>query len=162
MKRRGQMTVSGASVRLLARLSYGQAVISEGEGAVIGGAMTTMVVTETVKLVVDTGWCGHHVALAASRWEYFRNTGETFWCPYGHPTVFKDPENARLKKALTEAQEIANSARLRETTALKMLDVERAAQNRLLRRVQAGVCPHCHRTFQQLARHMLSKHQQEE
>lgn len=35
---------------------------------------------------------------------------------------------------------------------------ERAAKTRIKNRVAAGVCPCCNRTFQNLARHMESKH----
>lgn len=123
--------------------------------------MSNFKVIETVALEVRLCWCGHYVAIPEVRWEHLEATGEQFYCPYGHTAVYKDTEVARLKKELVQAQEVANSARQRETTANLMLDAERKATKRLLKRVEAGVCPNCHRSFQQLARHMVSKHRKQ-
>lgn len=120
----------------------------------------SVTITKSTVLEVRESGCGHWVALEKSRWEYLEQTGEGFWCPFGHNRAYLDPENRRLQRQLTEAQEVANRSRQGEIVALKMLDAERKATKRLLRRVNAGVCIHCHRTFKQLARHMASKHQE--
>ena len=123
--------------------------------------MATFIVKEEIALDVRPTWCGHYVALPPSRWQHLRETGETFWCPYGHQAVFQVTEVTRLTLELAQAQEVANFARQSEKTALLMLEAEQKVKQRLLRRIKAGICPHCHRTFQQLARHMESKHREQ-
>lgn len=94
-----------------------------------------------------------------------RTDGETFWCPNGHPQVFHETEVMRLKKQLeAEKQKREAAEREKEWALVRQRDAESKAtkvQKRLnlqTKRINAGVCPHCHRTFQQLARHMQCKH----
>ena len=120
--------------------------------------MAQVSVIETVALEIRLLGCGHYAVLPPDRWTRLMQTGEQLWCPYGLAVSYTETENARLRKQLGTAQEVANSARQAEKTTLLMLEAEQRAKQRLLRRVKAGVCPHCHRTFQQVARHMASKH----
>lgn len=112
----------------------------------------TLAVTKAVKLEVWETWCGHWVALPPARVVTLRQTGETFWCPYGHGAVFAEPEVERLRERLADAQEKANVSAQQAAAAEGSL-------SRLNKRVHVGVCPHCHRTFKQLARHMQNKHE---
>ena len=94
-----------------------------------------------------------------------RNDGRAFWCPNGHQQSYSETEASKLKKQLDAerlkreqaerekewAQAEARTARTQETKAKNKL-------KKVETRVNAGTCPHCNRTFSQLARHMHSKH----
>lgn len=78
-------------------------------------------------------------------------TGEPMFCCNGHQLSYKENEVARLRKMVEEANR-------RNTALAAELGSERAAKARLEKRVRRGVCPCCSRTFQNLARHMATKH----
>ena len=87
-----------------------------------------------------------------------RRTGETFYCPRGHGQVYREPENARLRKrvAALEAQKVALDDQRR--AAERSLTAQKGENTKLRNRVHNGVCPCCQRSFQNLRRHMTSKH----
>jgi hypothetical protein len=119
----------------------------------------TMEYTET--LTVTSCWCGINVAIPDNLYSYARRKKSyAIYCPLGHTFVFNSTTEERL------AQEREKSARLqaRLDQADASLIAQRAATTRVknkLKRVEAGVCPQCNRTFQNLARHMKSKHTHE-
>ncbi len=97
--------------------------------------------------------------------------GLAFHCPNGHANYYSQSETAadREKKELKARVEraerdAAEQRRLREwsETRAKGANIAagkaKAAARRLRERVEAGVCPDCHRTFKQLAAHMKCKH----
>lgn len=101
--------------------------------------------------------------------EYFdnerRKDKRTFFCPNGHPMSFGEGEADRVRKQLAEKQRELDQERQRvamerqmridtENTLLK----ERKEHKRQSKRIHAGVCPCCNRTFQNVARHMATKH----
>lgn len=94
-----------------------------------------------------------------------RDDGKRFYCPNGHQQHFTETVETRLRRDLESEKRKreqaerdvewqrsqAKTARAQETRAKNQL-------KRLKSRVEAGVCIHCNRTFQNLARHMESKH----
>lgn len=79
-----------------------------------------------------------------------------FYCPNGHQQHFTgqtktERELEAVRQRLAEAQRDA------AFKAEQIKTLERKAK-RQTKRIHAGVCPHCNRTFEQLARHMQSKH----
>lgn len=99
--------------------------------------------------------CGVIYGLTTEYQERRRNDHKSFHCPNGHPQSYlgesEAEKNARLLK-----EEQARHAR-----TLQRENEERSAKEkseRKLKRVNAGVCHCCNRTFQQLARHMADKH----
>lgn len=84
----------------------------------------------------------------------------SFWCPYGHQCHFPAGETneERLSRELNNQKQqnarIEDEAREARAAALKA----EWATKRLKKRVAAGVCPCCHRTVSQMARHMQAKH----
>ena len=72
----------------------------------------------------------------------------TFFCPNGHSQHYVGESDAdkiaRLAKDLARAKKERNA--------------ERAARKRAAARIEKGVCTKCNRTFQNVARHMASKH----
>jgi hypothetical protein len=91
----------------------------------------------------------------------------SFWCPYGHEQHFCEGETEeqklrrerdRLQQRLAEKDdEIAWQRKSREETERK-LTATRGVVTKIKNRVGHGVCPCCNRTFENLARHMNSKH----
>lgn len=114
---------------------------------------------------MECGNCGIAYAVPETwRMEKKRNRS-TWYCPNGHPRVYNKSEADRLRAKLDE--------QIRETTrqAERAAAAERAEQaavtreqkvvkelRRVRKRVEAGVCLCCNRTFQNLARHMATKH----
>lgn len=81
-----------------------------------------------------------------------------FYCPNGHgqryPTESSEEKLKREKRELEAQLQREREARDREVGEL------RNQMQRTEKRIHAGVCPHCRRTFSQLARHMKSKHKE--
>jgi hypothetical protein len=98
-----------------------------------------------------------------------RVDGKDFYCPAGHVNVFTKTDLEKLReenRRLAEQVEVERRRReLERSTAdsrIRGLKIQKGKVEARLRRtetrVRAGVCPHCNRTFQQLARHMQAKH----
>ena len=93
----------------------------------------------------------------------------SFYCPYGHPQHYpKSPresaedalrrERDRLAQRIAERDdEITRQRGLREATE-RRLSAQRGMVTRIKNRVGHGICPCCSRTFENLQRHMKSKH----
>ena len=79
--------------------------------------------------------------------------GGQFWCPNGHNGVFQEPEVQRLKRLLEQEQ---------KNHAITKQEHEQAIAEtlRLQRQVARVICPCCKRSFQNLLRHMKTKHPQ--
>lgn len=109
--------------------------------------------------------CGDcHVVFAVSTELYNKRLSDhgSWWCPNGHCRHFIGKTDAQLLK-----EERQRTAALREDLNSTRAErdhhwIERKKTNtrfkHLKERVKAGVCPCCHRTFQQLAKHMALKH----
>ena len=102
--------------------------------------------------------CGIPIAMTESQQRQYNENGMTITCVLGHGTVRRESDNLRLQRELRETQDKLASAETRQRTAMLTLDAEIKKRQRLERRVKAGVCPHCQRTFQNVARHMKSQH----
>ncbi len=92
-------------------------------------------------------------------------TGETFYCPSGHPQYFADSEINRLKRQLEVSERDRKYYRERreiERAAKESAQRGRAAfkgqVTKIKRRVGRGVCPCCNRQFKDLQRHMEGQH----
>lgn len=112
--------------------------------------------TEQVTLVqVNCGHCGGTYAIN-ERYKQQRNEQGGGWhCPYCECSWgYFTSENQRLKKELEDSK---NQLRASKCETLSERNLRESAEKKL-RRVDAGVCPHCRRTFTNLARHMACKH----
>jgi hypothetical protein len=112
--------------------------------------------TET--LTVTSCWCGIRLAIPDNlfRWLHDAN-GRACFCPLGHEFVFT--ENNEKKLARERAAHSATKDLLRREE--RSHSATRGQMTKLRKRVEAGVCPHCKRSFANLARHMHSKHAEE-
>lgn len=94
----------------------------------------------------------------------------TFYCPKGHPQHYTGKTEAdRLREQLDaeRAQHQQTRAHLNSRVAAEKAaahgarvkaGIAKAALDRAMKRIGAGVCPCCNRTFKQLAKHMHTKH----
>lgn len=87
---------------------------------------------------------------------------DVFHCPNGHRQHFTGKtENECLRERLIHAEANEKFHRSRASAAEKTAAAYKGLatkRKKKLNRVQEGVCPCCNRTFQNLARHMASKH----
>ena len=102
--------------------------------------------------------CGLPVAMTEAQERYFNESGESWICVLGHQTCRRKGDNAELREKLAFAESLVTSLETKLKDRDAMLNAETKRRQRLTKRVENGVCPHCHRTFQQLARHMKSQH----
>jgi|ERR1041384_335707 hypothetical protein len=121
---------------------------------------------DTNLVVMTCPVCGVMYAIPQTMQEnaYRKGNGKIEWCcPNGHQLGYHGPsaieqERDRAQAALKRAQERAAAERdLREHTEYK-LRAQKGATTRAKKRHAAGLCPCCNRTFQQLQRHMATKH----
>lgn len=95
-----------------------------------------------------------------------RDDHQTFYCPSGHHNYYDGQSEAeRLKAERDTAIRQRDAARVSRDAARDQADAaerrRRAAKGQLTKtkkRIAAGVCPCCNRTFQDLARHMAGQH----
>lgn len=109
---------------------------------------------------ISCGECGGTYAIN----EVFRaqcsKKGTAWTCPYCKTGwgYTGNSENEKLKKEI-EAERVRKQAALqRANEAEENLAKTLRKHKRLEKRTNAGVCPHCPRTFQNLARHIACKH----
>lgn len=87
-----------------------------------------------------------------------RETGGTFYCPKGHALRFGESEIDKMKRKLEAANQRREWAEKNAATARKAEAIARGKLRAQTERVKNGVCPCCNRTFQNLMRHMQTKH----
>ena len=107
--------------------------------------------------------CGLTFAVPV-QWEDLRRTDHEFWfCPNGHGQAFRS--ESAVERAIREKAELERrmQARLNESEHLRIVaereaEKEKRQRRKIERRVAAGVCACCNRTFPNLAAHMSTKH----
>lgn len=103
--------------------------------------------------------CGVIYTCPKSMLESQRKDGKgSHFCANGHSLSFRTSENDRLRQERDRLKQ--DQARLEEEVAARDRTIarERKEAARLKKRAAAGVCPCCHRTVGQMARHMKSQH----
>lgn len=95
-----------------------------------------------------------------------------FHCPNGHSQHYTESTVSKLRKQLEQERKALEDQKRQTQFAKDNATAERAAREhterqlrsrkgintRLRMRIKHGVCPCCHRTVSQLARHMKTKH----
>lgn len=103
----------------------------------------------------DSGGCGLAFAMTRQFYDQTYRTGETWYCPKGHPRVWGgDSTETKLEKA--KAREVALKDQL--AAAVSEGELTRQALLRDRQRFANGVCPCCNRSFENVRRHMSTKH----
>lgn len=102
--------------------------------------------------------CGTIFAMQASINSRRRADGGSFWCPNGHSQAYVKSEVARLREQLAAEENRKREALARANEQQQRADKAEQDLARHRKRTNAGVCTCCNRTFQNLARHMKTKH----
>jgi RNase P subunit RPR2 len=106
--------------------------------------------------------CGCQFAIPAAMARRYREDGAFVRCP--NPKCewpsFHIVENvvAKLERQLRDQKAALEREQQSHQMTKNMAKAEAKKAARIAKRIHAGVCPKCNRTFQQLARHMKSKH----
>jgi hypothetical protein len=109
--------------------------------------------------VITCGECGIQFGVPPHWVETKRRDHSGFKCPNGHGRMY--PGESDIEKAqreTREAQAQVNNERHLRLVAEKARDQAQIAKKKLEKRISHGVCACCNRTFENLARHMKSKH----
>lgn len=129
----------------------------------------TDTITDTRTLVTETCFtCGVLFAMDADLHERLLDDSERiFYCPNGHAQHYPGKS---LRQQLKAAKDEAERARRQQANTEENLRIERASHSATrghltrartqVERIERGVCPHCHRSFANVARHMASQHQE--
>jgi hypothetical protein len=109
--------------------------------------------------------CGVVFGIEVSHQRRLRESGEWFHCPNGHRQHYTESEADRLRKRLAAVERSRDWANTSAQAARDQADAERRSHaatkgqlTKARKRIAAGVCPCCTRTFQNLARHMAGQH----
>ena len=125
---------------------------------------TTLAYSDT--LVVESCWCGIHMALPRTLMDFHRrqrdnNIDHSIYCPLGHhwQLAGKSALDRERERAQRLERELANSI---EDTRIARAETKRVktAATKAANRASKGVCPHpeCKRSFVDVARHVRTKH----
>ena len=115
-----------------------------------------MLNTEAVE--IQCGECGIIFSVPKHWQEQRRENGKSFYCPNGHCRAYVESEVQKLAKALAAERQRREWSEANERAARAAKEKAEAKTARLQRRIKAGVCPLCKRSFVQLRRHMECKH----
>ena len=102
--------------------------------------------------------CGIPIAMTVFQKRQFDEQGMTIQCVLGHGTMRRESEVQRLQRELKDTQDRLTQAETEKQSAERVVDAAIKKRQRLEKRVGAGVCLHCHRSFQNVRRHMDSQH----
>jgi predicted RNA-binding Zn-ribbon protein involved in translation (DUF1610 family) len=122
----------------------------------------------TTFTVVDCPRCGVLHGITTDFETRRREDGANVYCPNGHVWVYRGGIREQLAAERDQARRERDEAaaallaerRQRQRIENDLLDTVQAEQ-RMAKRLHAGVCPQCGRTFAQLRRHMAAKHPQD-
>lgn len=127
----------------------------------------TMTYSDTLT-VIDCCSCGMPFGVPTN-WEQKRRAdGGGFYCPNGHDLIFRESDVKRLERELAAANQKIASERARRLSTQDQLEATERSRSavkgqltKVKNRIQKGVCPHCNRHFENVQRHMASKHPEE-
>lgn len=123
---------------------------------------TTVLVTLAVETCCD---CGVVFGIEANHQHHLRATGAWFFCPNGHRQHYTETEAQKLRKQLEREQRRRENVEAYARSVQDQNDAERKAHavtkgklTKVRKRIAAGACPCCRRSFQDLRRHMAGQH----
>lgn len=103
--------------------------------------------------------CGAIFGMDSDFHQNRKNDHKIFYCPNGHGQHFTGESQAEKYKRLleTERTRVQWERDQREATE-RSLAAQKGQVTKLKKRVGKGVCPCCNRHFENVERHMASKH----
>jgi hypothetical protein len=84
----------------------------------------------------------------------------SFYCPNGHGQSYTQSEEMRLRHQLDQREAELEHLHGKLNEALQTITTKKREITRIKNRIHNGVCPECHRHFENLERHMNTKHQE--
>lgn len=111
--------------------------------------------TETLTVVACT--CGVTYAIPDSLDRQMHERGKSIYCPNGHQWHYTESMEKKLQREKDRAARLQASLDQSEASLIAQRGATTRFRNQV-KRVEAGVCPHCRRNFTNLRRHMESKH----
>lgn len=103
----------------------------------------------------DSGGCGMAFAMSRAFYDETKRTGTGWHCPRGHTRIWAGMSvEQELKAAKAQTVHLADQL----AAAIRDAEASRQALLRDRERFANGVCPCCHRSFQNVRRHMETKH----
>jgi hypothetical protein len=112
-----------------------------------------------VTLVREDCWvCGTPFALSKRFSDNARSKGTTFYCPTGCAIRYGKGEAEKLQEQLSAANARADQLREQRDREERRRLATKGAMTRLRKRINAGVCPHCSRSFKSLREHIAHMH----
>ena len=102
--------------------------------------------------------CGISFAAPANYVKSRREDKGEFFCPNGHRAVYGKSVADELRAELEEEKRKREWAERGRDTARRAEAIAGGKLKALKERVKNGVCPCCKRSFENLARHMKTKH----
>jgi hypothetical protein len=105
--------------------------------------------------------CSVIFAMPASLRKKLLETGDFFYCPNGHAQHYTESTKQKLERTearLRREQEENRRLHCEVDGALRKVSAQKGVNTRLRKRIHNGVCPECHRHFENLERHMKTKH----
>jgi len=109
-------------------------------------------------VVKECPTCGIFYAVPSRFDSEHQERGGSWYCPNGHSLHYVETEVMRLKQVLDQREAELESVHIRLDGALQEITTKKREVTRLKNRVKAGVCIECHRHFENLERHMKTKH----
>jgi len=120
--------------------------------------MTSLNYTETLTVVHCT--CGMPFGIPESlNKQALESERVSIFCPRGHSWHYTETMEKRLRREREKTARIQAQADQLQA----QLSAQKGVATKLRKKVERaehGVCPHCNRSFQNLRRHMESKHHQ--
>lgn len=88
-----------------------------------------------------------------------RETHAIFYCPNGHQQSYQvESETEKMRRERNTAQQQLARAEQEASDANKRADLAQKQKRKLEKRMAAGTCPCCQRTFSNMAEHMKHQH----
>lgn len=113
------------------------------------------------------GTCGERFCITDELYNVLKRSQQTWHCPHGHQRYFPlgKSREEKLQEQLEEERRWRQRAEQRVAQARDEAEHQRRRANgykghatRITKRAKAGVCPCCNRSFENLRRHMQTKH----
>lgn len=115
--------------------------------------------SQDLSYACDCIQCGVPIVMPAARERALKESHADFYCVNGHPQRWpQETELEKTRKLLESERRWRELAQKGEAAANKAAVAARAALEKSKNRAAAGLCSCCNRTFQNLARHMKTKH----
>ena len=113
-----------------------------------------------ISVISDCVTCGCRYTVPQRMWDEQRKAGGFHYCPNGHNQGWsKDGcENAKLHRERDRLQQRLAEKDDDIRQLERSITAHKGQATKLKKRASAGVCSCCNRTFQNLARHMATKH----